>query len=136
MIQYVTYVLSTGEIRSFSRATSFPSTLPAGEAALVVTGPCDPENSFVKNGVITPYPCERPSVFHRWSGSEWFIPIEIAVGRTRAQRDELLQSSDWTQLPDVPLETKTAWATYRQALRDVTDQPGFPLDITWPEPPT
>ncbi len=53
----------------------------------------------------------------------------------RDKRDYILAQSDWTQLPDVPLEAKAAWATYRQALRDVTDQPGFPENVIWPERP-
>lgn len=52
----------------------------------------------------------------------------------RALRADLLAQSDWTQLPDVPLATKTAWATYRQALRDVTLQ-ADPHNIIWPTPP-
>jgi hypothetical protein len=56
----------------------------------------------------------------------------------RAERDALLSGSDWTQVPDVPDSTqKTAWQTYRQALRDLTKQGGFPSGaITWPTPPT
>jgi hypothetical protein len=53
------------------------------------------------------------------------------VEQMRHQRDELLLNSDWSQLPDSPVD-KAAWATYRQALRDVTLQPGFPYDISWP----
>jgi hypothetical protein len=58
-------------------------------------------------------------------------PAEGAV----AQRNALLANSDWTQLADVPLsaEKKAQWATYRQALRDITDQSGFPDQINWPE---
>ena len=52
----------------------------------------------------------------------------------RNKRDSLLQMSDWTQLPDSPVE-KSAWATYRQALRDITAQSGFPWEITWPDAP-
>jgi hypothetical protein len=52
----------------------------------------------------------------------------------RARRDVLLAQSDWTQLPDVPLATKAAWADYRQALRDVTAQPD-PTNIIWPVAP-
>jgi hypothetical protein len=52
----------------------------------------------------------------------------------RQQRDALLAKSDWTQLPDVPLATKDAWATYRQALRDITLQPD-PFNIDWPTVP-
>ena len=52
----------------------------------------------------------------------------------RKNRNNLLVDTDWTQLPDVPLATKEAWATYRQALRDITDQPD-PFNIVWPVPP-
>lgn len=52
----------------------------------------------------------------------------------REDRNRRLAASDWTQLPDAPVDA-TAWATYRQALRDVTAQDGFPWDVTWPAPP-
>lgn len=55
----------------------------------------------------------------------------------RAQRDSLLAACDWTQLADVlqgdPL--KTSWAHYRQALRDVPEQAGFPFSVSWPVAP-
>ncbi|MFS8930937.1 tail fiber assembly protein [Cupriavidus taiwanensis] len=53
----------------------------------------------------------------------------------RAQRDALILATDWTQLPDVPEETRLRYAAYRQALRDVPQQPGFPRDVSWPVPP-
>lgn len=52
----------------------------------------------------------------------------------RSQRNALLSESDWTQVSDAPVDA-TAWATYRQALRDITAQEGFPHDISWPEKP-
>jgi hypothetical protein len=52
----------------------------------------------------------------------------------RADRTKRLADSDWTQLSDAPV-TGTAWATYRQALRDITSQAGFPWTITWPDAP-
>lgn len=52
-----------------------------------------------------------------------------------AQRSNLLQQSDWTQLPDVPEATKLAWQPYRQALRDIPTQSGYPFDVVWPTPP-
>jgi hypothetical protein len=52
----------------------------------------------------------------------------------RATRDEKLAECDWTQVADAPVD-KTVWATYRQALRDVTAQSGFPWTITWPTQP-
>lgn len=61
-------------------------------------------------------------------------PDDVVWPTIRAIRADLLAQSDWTQLPDVPLATKTAWATYRQALRDVTLQ-ADPHNIIWPTPP-
>lgn len=52
----------------------------------------------------------------------------------REKRDLLLQQSDWTQVPDSPVNT-SLWATYRQSLRDVPTQQGFPDSIVWPEKP-
>jgi hypothetical protein len=52
----------------------------------------------------------------------------------RTQRGDKLKDSDWTQVSDAPVD-KAAWATYRQALRDVTQQSGFPWTITWPTQP-
>jgi len=52
----------------------------------------------------------------------------------RKERGVLLSESDWTQVADAPVD-KAAWAIYRQALRDLPTQEGFPLDITWPEKP-
>lgn len=52
----------------------------------------------------------------------------------RHMRNKLLEDSDWTQLADVTVD-KAAWAAYRQALRDISDQQGFPWNVTWPQPP-
>lgn len=53
----------------------------------------------------------------------------------RTQRDDKLKDTDWTQVADAPVD-KTAWATYRQALRDLTKESGFPWDMTWPTDPS
>jgi hypothetical protein len=52
----------------------------------------------------------------------------------RNSRTQMLKDCDWTQIADSTAD-KTAWATYRQALRDVPSQAGFPWTITWPESP-
>ena len=52
----------------------------------------------------------------------------------RNSRGQKLADSDWTQVADAPVD-KAVWATYRQALRDVTAQSGFPWTITWPVEP-
>jgi len=52
----------------------------------------------------------------------------------RKSRGDKLANSDWTQVADAPVD-KAVWATYRQALRDITTQSGFPWTITWPDAP-
>jgi hypothetical protein len=52
----------------------------------------------------------------------------------RVKRNAELAATDWTQVTDCTAD-KPLWATYRQALRDVTAQADFPHNITWPEQP-
>ena len=52
----------------------------------------------------------------------------------RTSRNDKLKDSDWTQIADSTAD-KAAWATYRQALRDISAQSSFPWDITWPDAP-
>ena len=65
------------------------------------------------------------------------VYTSVAAMKIKIRRNRLLYESDWTQLPNGPLssELQTAWATYRQALRDITAQPGFPTDVVWPTSP-
>jgi hypothetical protein len=64
---------------------------------------------------------------------------EGEAAQVRAQRNTLLVESDVMVLPDrwavMTPEQQTAWATYRQALRDIPDQAGFPWAIVWPVQP-
>jgi hypothetical protein len=62
------------------------------------------------------------------------LPESAAAGNVRGFRDAQLVKSDWTQVADAPVD-KVAWATYRQALRDITQQAGFPWDVQWPTTP-
>ena len=54
----------------------------------------------------------------------------------RTDRTRRLADTDWTQLDDTPLANtaKQQWASYRQALRDITTQPD-PFNIEWPANP-
>ena len=56
-----------------------------------------------------------------------------AAERVRSERDQKLKDTDWMGMSDVTMSTE--WATYRQALRDVPSQAGFPNTITWPDEP-
>ena len=59
----------------------------------------------------------------------------------RLERNQLIANSDWTELPSVQTlhasdpTWAASWAAYRQALRDITTQPGFPDTVTWPTAP-
>lgn len=79
-----------------------------------IDGPCE-----VVNGAVVPLAFDQTDIDER---------------QARAERNHLLAASDWTQVPDAPVD-QAAWAAYRQALRDVPQQAGFPHDITWPEEP-
>jgi hypothetical protein len=61
------------------------------------------------------------------------LSAEDAGRNIRTHRDSLLQETDWMALSDNTMSP--AWATYRQALRDVTEQSGFPFSVTWPTAP-
>lgn len=72
------------------------------------------------------------------AAAAWISAAPIrAAAEARDERGRLLAASDWTQAGDAPLDAaaRLAWATYRQALRDVTKQAGFPLEIDWPVAP-
>jgi hypothetical protein len=57
------------------------------------------------------------------------------AAEVRAERNTKLASTDWTQASDVPQAVKDSYVSYRQALRDVPNQSGFPNEITWPVAP-
>jgi hypothetical protein len=61
------------------------------------------------------------------------LDAEAAKG-IRTERNRLLSESDWTQVLDAPVD-QTAWVEYRQALRDITSQEGFPHNVVWPTKP-
>ena len=60
-------------------------------------------------------------------------PVAASATQVRARRDELLAASDSMALAD---RITADWTTYRQALRDIPAQSGFPTNITWPVEPT
>lgn len=84
---------------------------------------------------------DAPSAWHKYhlQTKQWVEdkPVEAVVFEIKTKRSELLVASDWTQLPNGPLtaEQTTAWATYRQELRDIPAQSGYPLNVIWPTPP-
>lgn len=145
-----TYPYSVGKLRRDNPNTSFPKQIP--------------DDMLESYGILPVTYADMPSIDDRTQNTEqeaapslvsgaWTIgwttssktSEEIAdydadaVANVRAERNGLLAQSDWTQMNDSPLtnEVKTAWATYRQELRGVTDLDAWPnlADDDWPVQP-
>lgn len=103
--------------------------------------PIDITKFFIDKNQVTLLP-DKPDENNYWEfnyhNKTWSGNIEMASLQVLAKRLPLLEQSDWTQLPNNPLtaEQQAAWSTYRQALRDITAQLGYPFDVIWPTPPT
>lgn len=110
--------------------------------------PLEPDVWLIPGGAVE---AEPPALVEgqkaQWTNGAWAIinpppepepepepPPEEKAAAIRAQRNWRLSSSDWTQIADSPVDA-AAWAAYRQALRDVPQQAGFPETVVWPEPP-
>jgi len=75
-------------------------------------------------------PPSRVEVEAAWSDAK----RKRKADEVRRERDRLLTASDWTQVADAPV-VSLEWQSYRQALRDVPQQSGFPDSVEWPQPP-
>ncbi len=140
-----TYPYSVGQLRRDNSNTSFPKQIPS--------------EMLESYGVYTVVYTDLPSIDERTQKVEqeatptlvdgswtvgWTTSDKTAgevqeyddnqAATVRSERDGLLSRSDWTQVADAPVDA-TVWVTYRQALRDITDQAGFPNDINWPVKP-
>tara|TARA_R110000822_G_scaffold3404_2_gene15049 strand:- start:25 stop:459 length:435 start_codon:yes stop_codon:yes gene_type:complete len=133
-----TYTL--GQLRRDNPNTSFPKLIPddllASYDVYPYTRPAVPEYDSLSYEV-------RDGSFEQVDG-EWSLPYVVqqqedvyAERNIRSRRDSLLQETDWIVIKsyergaNIPAE----WELYRQALRDVTEQTGFPYEVTWPIKP-
>ena len=93
------------------------------------------EGSIPENATEVPAP-DMGGAY--WVNGAWDYAIPMAAN-VRQTRDELLEASDIRVLPDrwagMTAEQQQQWSAYRQALRDITSQPGFPNNINWPTEP-
>lgn len=82
---------------------------------------------------------EQPSALHKfhYESKQWIdcSPYDLLEKHIKAKRDTLLLQTDWTQLNDIPESTRVKYQAYRQELRDITLQSGFPNNVTFPEKP-
>ena len=107
---------------------SIPDEIPTGEHYLNWNGVTpEPTYNYVvqDNAVVLKSDAEQVS-----------YQKTIKSRGVRGERDKLLAETDWRDLPSYPGVNQEAWRTYRQALRDLPSQAGFPNNITWPAKPT
>jgi hypothetical protein len=134
-------IKSIGDFRSLFPYTVFPDTGPSNE--WLAANSCKKVNLFKPHDqetqVLTP---SSPYVEGEWvytvtvrskTPEETEATIASRAANVRAERDRRLSASDWTQVLDAPVD-RTAWVLYRQALRDLPEQPGFP-DVSFPLEP-
>ena len=98
-------------------------------------GHCDDSADTITPGILDVLTQES---FDETLAIENLARVERSKNEVRGRRSWLLAACDWTQLSDAPLtvEVKASFATYRQALRDVPEQAGFPGAIAWPVDPS
>lgn len=89
---------------------------------------CDRNLHTVKSELV-------PLASDRFAYKHTLVPTErkYAEKRMRVRRDRMLSATDWAGSSDVTMSDEMR--SYRQALRDITKQKGFPYSITWPEIP-
>ena len=135
-------VINVSDYRDMFPNTSFPASGPDAEfleanSCMTVTVWKPYDQLTEKLASVTPY-IEGNTVYtiavEPLTDSEIEANTESQWAKIRSQRDSLLFSCDWTQLPDVTIPNKTEWALYRQALRDITNQQD-PYNIVWPVEP-
>lgn len=124
-----TYTLynSNGEITGYFSGDDDTLALNLGEGISYLVG----EYSSLEYKIVNGAAVEK-------TPDEKLPPIDDVWAELRLNRDILLQETDWTQAVDSPLtsEEKTAWATYRQSLRDVPSNTTDPRNPSWPTKPT
>jgi hypothetical protein len=136
------YPYSIPQLRKSYPNTSLPAQLTDEsliEWDMYVVTPTTMPNDYTKN-ITEGTPVLTDGVYYQnWiqtnaSEEEISYRIQTKWEEIRIQRNELLTECDWTQLLDIPTETKELWQTYRQSLRDITSQSN-PYNITWPVKP-
>jgi len=125
----VIYKESTGEITQVKPdppTGEIPEGLaPEGSLAILTESPVSGKTHRVEHGVIVDIPqSEQEQEEISWAWDD-----------LRARRGSLLAKSDWTQVPDAPVE-QAAWATYRQELRDLPANTDDPREVVWPQQPS
>lgn len=133
------YPVYAGEIKLRFPNTSFPLEFEPPDDYVAIADVPRPEISHTENVAEgTPELLDgtwtRTWVVTPASAEEIAQRTERQAQSVRADRTRRLAECDWTQLADAPVDA-AAWATYRQALRDVPAQSNFPWEVDWPLAP-
>lgn len=133
---YIQYDVQTGKI--FVSGITDEAAIAGRSGFMVVDRIIDNTQYKVENGQIVAIP-PKPGIYYYYdyTTSQWVYDEQENADAVINQRNYLLYQSDWTQIPNNPLtpQIQQEWAVYRQALRDIPQQPGFPANVVWPTPP-
>ena len=138
----ITYPYSISQLRNAYPNVSLPAELSDESLAdwdMYVVTPNPIPNDYTKN-ITEGTPVLTDGVYYQnWiqtdaSESEINYRLENQWFTIREIRNQLLTECDWTQLSDIPTEIKNIWSSYRQDLRDITNQTN-PFNIIWPVKP-
>jgi len=138
----INYPYSLQKLREDYQNTSFPSEITESlmnQYNIFEVRITPKPNDYTKN-IVEGTPLLIDGLYYQnWqqtdaSTSEINQRIETKWQEIREIRNGLLLECDWTQLSDIPIETKNNWQSYRQQLRDVTNQLN-PFSIVWPVKP-
>lgn len=104
----------------------------------VIEGIANDATQYIKNNQIINMPSKQDgAAYFDYDIKQWVLDYSTQENIVKLQRDKLLYESDWTQIPNGPLtiEQQESWAVYRQQLRDITSQSGYPFNVIWPTKP-
>ena len=125
-----------GDLRRDNPNTSFPKSIPnsllESYGVYRVTVATVPSYDPAVQTLVTNTPTENNGSWETTYTVE-NRPQSVAEGVIRERRDKLLAATDWMALSDVTMSSEMT--TYRQALRDIPSQSGFPYSVTWPTDP-
>lgn len=108
--------------------------------AILEVGEADIHKQYFSKNGLTDYP-EKPGqhYYFDFDSESWVFDEPSGIADAIAKRDQLLADGPdrinplwWASM--TPAQ-QSAWESYRQALLDITDQPGFPMAIDWPSRP-
>ena len=130
-----------GQLRRDNPQTSFPKSIPddllASYDVYPYTRPIAPEYDNLTARLVD-------GNFEQDTAGNWSLPyvveqqpLEQAERNIRSRRDNFLQETDWIVIKSYErgANIPAQWELYRQALRDITAQAGFPYSVEWPTKP-